>query len=630
MEKTRIDKRPPYLRGSVPEALAILVPVLTFVMLSTSMLTMSEGIEEISHGRVTEGIILCMLSYVPVPMIIASIGALKLARGRASGAAVISGALRARKALMVLGIIGAVLYGLQLQITAMSNCSKYASWGFDRTPYFIGEILGILAAMVPVIMLMIFRVKLNGDMRDLMIHARWTMDPVGARLAVDPVSRRVTDLRGERAARPLPRLRAWVPVFLAVVCCLALAVINVLFVAFYLTYSPRWMPGFLFYGTIDYIFIGAAVCLLIASLYRGGRRSCVTAEGETTFRPARYMRVSPLSIAGTVMLSRIAFDLLMNTAERVIAFAGYGSFTVYIIPNLVSVFIRFVMCVLLAAALLSRRRALLTVIAAAMGILAYVTVLVFDFIRIPYRMQSRPLEICSYVLLTAFMVLLLVSAVISLRRRRRAGKGLRVAALVVGLTAVVSLEALSLSLLGFFLTSLTSVMTDLLFTGLAVAALCLAKYPAELAPEAKYPSELAPEAEYPAEQAPEAEHAEEEPGKSAFTEPAGAPEADPVPDPDPRPESPLDRARRESLKPIRLHKVKDAAIQVGLALAEAGHTCTVERIARRDKDDRFLVRSGDIVLGELRADEYSEGQIVVLASLDTEDDGIIRPSVYVI
>ncbi len=98
----------------------------------------------------------------------------------------------------------------------------------------------------------------------------------------------------------------------------------------------------------------------------------------------------------------------------------------------------------------------------------------------------------------------------------------------------------------------------------------------------------------------------------------------------PAPEASLyEQALRAGCQPIRLHEVKSEAVQGSLAQAEIGWVCAAERAFRKGREDGWLVRHGEAVLGSLREEEYREGQRVVLAAVDTDEKGIRRPGVMI-
>ena len=488
MENTRGSANLPYLRGSVPGGLAILLMGSSILAVFGIIEVLCGAVRAFGDGQISLGIVLILGCVGFIPTVMAGFGAVRMYRGDVRGADTVRYACSFRRGILITGFVLLIAYEVYLVLKGMNDCSGYSAYMGGRvTAYFAGYFAGILVPGVLIGAFLLLYARLIGDLRDLAECVRKEMGGSGAE---------------GRIAGYVPAIRRWIAVLFITVTCLSLVFLLLANAFAWLDYDQRktislYISAMAPYGVST--FLAAAQFCLILAFYKGCRRSHARAgEEHPVLLPAGYIRVSPLCIAGTVLLSWQAFTdlraLILDLSSLTI-YSGkslsyyiesWGFGFLWTMDKLVMPLLQVAAWVLLAVALLHRRRALLTAVGAFLGLAANAF---FAFIRIRALGASSPaasvIRSIAPALAALFFALLLVSAIAGLRSGRSAPKGLRFAALAAGLAAMLCKHTADLfrPVRTVEPIDVPELAVTLTVIGATFAFLCLAKYPAELEPE---------------------------------------------------------------------------------------------------------------------------------------------------
>lgn len=408
--------------------------------------------------------------------------------------------------------------------------------------------------------------------------------------AMEVVDAEVADPGQPRDIRSYTRSPAWMSLLWAILIGAA-ALLYLIVPGFALdNFSFGAVSGILGF-IVAILFLQGGELALGWGFFRGVWRSHRAAKTGQPWKlgSPRYLRTNTWAILSAILSAFLAVWYLMVLINRGSAYAQAGRSFPW--DRYAFDVVRFAAAAVLAVGLLFRRRSVVILIASALMTGGYVYRLVELF-------RGRPefFTLAGCIAGAVFFALLALSAILCLRPEKRLPKGLRIPLII--------LSALTL---GFGMIAEMPGMTGSR-SDFAVWLLYSVNYfvPAVLAFFLRLDLSLA--VGWHVDEADEVAAEEEQAAKETLYE----------------------KALRLGCQPIRLRGVKHREVQDNLERAVVGWVCTVEREVRKGKDDRWRVCHGLFVLGSLRDEEYTEGQAVVLAAVETDEDGIRRPSVMVL
>ncbi len=394
---TGAAKRLPYLRGSVPGALAVLLFADGVIGILAIAVYLPMAAVNAIRGSYLEGLSMLTTTVVLVPDILMGFGALRLYRGHGGGAAVILTACKFRKVILIIGMIA-------LELAALITF-------FSSVQYRIGAaLISLLIYQIGFgfVMLYFFFVRRIQDMMEIiMTEAKGPETPC--------------DIRGMRSP-------GWMAILYTAL--YGTAGTALLFLPGIMSIFENYLP---FSTTAVYtvqaflLFVRAAALCLTAAFAHGFRLSHRGSDALSEKRDlcsACYVKAPAAAVLGMVFAGFAGLRCVQTFIT---------SFSIGRLPNWVTI-AALAAYTILAVSLLFRCRNLMILIASS---IFFVSLMIRVFIFRP-----APLTLIDWLVAIVFHALLSVAAILCLKPGKTLAKWLRIPLIILAVTdGVLSMAA---------------------------------------------------------------------------------------------------------------------------------------------------------------------------------------------